>query len=315
MAKLKLSILDQSPISAGGDRAQGIAQAIIETVALARHCDRLGYHRYWLAEHHGTLALAGNSPEILIARIASVTEHMRIGAGGILLNLYPPSKVAENFQTLEALFPGRIDLGLGRVAGTGPGGDQTLDIKAFPRQVRELLVILDQHKAPGPEVWVLGSSPRSAINAAELGLPYSYGHFINQTDGVEAMCAYRQSFHLSKFLAGPKGSLAAFVICAETQEEADILALSREGYMVSQRTGIPGPIPAPETVRDANFTTPQRQMMAHIRSQSIIGPPGKVHDQLIALADAHGIDEIVVVTITHAYEARRRSYELLAGAF
>ncbi len=310
MPELTLSVLDQSPISAGGDGAQAIA----ETLALARHCDGLGFHRYWLAEHHGTPALAGSSPEILIARVAGLTEHMRIGAGGAMVNHYTAMKVAENFRLLEALFPGRVDLGLGRA----PGGDRWPDRDYF-HHLQHLLELLDEpNDRPGsgrPEVWMLGASAHSARHAAALGLPYSYAHFINQQGGAALMSTYQQAFQASQYLAQPAGSIAAFVICADTQEEADRLALSREGFLVSQRTGIPGPIPAPETVRGTAYTAPQQRMMAHIRNQSIIGPPEKVRAQLLLLAHAHGAEEVVVLTITHAFEARLRSYQLLAEIF
>ena len=310
MPKLTLSVLDQSPISAGGDGAQAIA----ETLALARHCDGLGYYRYWLAEHHDTPALAGSSPEILIARVAGLTEHMRIGAGGIMVNHYTPLQVAENFRLLEALFPGRIDLGLGRA----PGGARWTDSEYF-QHLHHLLELLDDPDVLSgsgrPEVWMLGSSAHSARHAAALGLPYSYAHFINQRGGAAVMSTYQQAFHASDYLAQAAGSIAAFVICAETQAEADRLALSREGFLVSQRTDIPGPIPAPETVRGTAHTPPQQRMMAHFRSHSFIGPPNKVRSQLLSLVHAHDVAEVVMVTITHDFAARLRSYQLLAAAF
>ncbi|MBT3536573.1 MAG: LLM class flavin-dependent oxidoreductase, partial [Rhodospirillaceae bacterium] len=273
MSKPRLSVLDQSPIRTGGSPAQAIG----EMLELAQLCDRLGYHRYWLAEHHGSPALAGSSPEILTARVAGLTERIRVGAGGVMLTHYAPLKVAENFRMLEALFPGRIDLALGRA----PGGDQrtnkaltvgpvALGIEHYSQQIQRLLEFLDQH-ATGerdrgihaqpvgpdqPEVWLLGSSIQSALYAAELGLPYSFAHFINHHDGREIMEAYRRQYCPSETAPRPQASIGVFVICAETQGEADFLALSREGLLTDQRTGFPGPVPEPAAVRDRRFTPP-----------------------------------------------------------
>src|SRR5918999_6044585 len=233
-----LSVLDQSPVRSGGTAAD----AIRETLQLAEAADRLGYHRYWLAEHHSTSGLAGSSPEVLIGQVAAQTCGIRVGAGGVMLTHYSPLKVAENFRMLETLFPGRIDLGIGRAPGTdgrtaralkhGPGA---LPLEAFPEQVRDVIGFLHDSIEPGhpfrgikamptgptaPEVWLLGSSGDSAAIAAHFGTGFSFAHFINAEGGAEVTRAYAAAFQPSPTLARPRASVAVFVVCAQTESEA-----------------------------------------------------------------------------------------------
>src|SRR5215216_972758 len=241
---MRLSVLDQSPISEGSTGADALAN----TIDLARHCEALGYHRYWLAEHHGGPMLAGPSPEVLIPAVAGATSTMRVGSGGVMLPHYSPFKVAESFSLLSGLFPDRIDLGIGRAAGTDPmttfalqRDRRTASPDDFPQQLAELLAHYDGafpadhpfarlgRTLPGgaeqPQVWLLGSSPQSAIWAAQLGLPYAFADFINP-DGAAAAAQYRERFEASERLSAPRVAVAVWAICAETDAEAERLASS-----------------------------------------------------------------------------------------
>jgi len=328
-----LSVLDQSPIREGGCAAD----AVRETLELAQACDRLGYHRYWLAEHHSAAGLAGTTPEILIARIAGLTRHIRVGSGGVMLSHYAPLKVAENFRMLETLFPGRIDLGIGRAPGSdqltatalslGPGAQS---VNNFPYQVNDLLGFLNQslpndhpfHKVRTmpegesvPETWLLGSSDQSATFAAYFGLPFSFAHFINDQGGDQVMAAYRQAFRSSSRYAEPQGSVGAFVLCADTDAEADRLAKSRDLWRVRFQRGDITPIPSIETALAYPYTREDEALIRAYRRRTIVGSPKTVKAKLEALATAYGVPEIVVVSICYEFAARLRSYELLAQAF
>ena len=332
MANLQLSILDQSPIPAGDSPADAIAAS----VQLAQHCDQLGYQRYWLAEHHCNPALAGSSPEILITRIAALTKNMRIGAGGVMLNNYTPLRVAENFKVLHSLYPGRIDLGLGRAINGNQRTSNPLvanrssaDGTSYLKKIRQLLENFNDGgentasqntdgqppKSGVPEIWLLGSSIKSAGYAAKLGLLFSFAHFINRGDGIKAMEFYRGQYTPVAAEPKPQGSICVFVICAETQKSATNIALSHAGFLVNQRTRIPGPIPTPQSVRDTPYTPPQRRLLeAHLK-QTIAGSPNTIKRKLTALAATHGVEELVIVTNTHDFQDRLRSYELLADLF
>ena len=282
---IRLSVLDQSPIRAGGSAAEAIA----ESLELAQLCDHLGFHRYWLAEHHNTGGLAGSAPEILIGRIAGLTEGIRVGSGGVMLSHYSPLKVAEGFRMLETLYPGRIDLGIGRAPGadmrttqamaTGPG---SLDIEHFPYQINYLRQFLDDslasddpfygvHAEPRgagtPELWLLGSSPQSAAYAAYFGLPYSFAHFINAEAGAEAVATYRDSFRPSGHEPAPRVSVGVFAICADSEEEARHLALSRDLFILNLRKGQPGPVPSPEQARDYPYDARERAIVDSSRGR------------------------------------------------
>jgi luciferase family oxidoreductase group 1 len=331
---MRLSVLDQSPIRKGGTPEQ----AVRESIELAKHCDRLGYHRYWVAEHHNSQGLAGASPEVLIARLAAETEHIRVGSGGVMLSHYSPLKVAEQFRMLEALTPGRIDLGVGRAPGSdrltagalaaGPGA---LGIDHYPDQLMDLYGYLTntlpgEHPFRGirampagesmPELWLLGSSAASARYAAELGWRFSFAHFINQDGGERYMQLYRDNFEPSPVLAQPEASIGVSATVAETDEEAEHLSWSRWAWRLKTRLGLAeGGIPSPEEARSFTYSEPELDYIAYARHQSIFGSPGHVADRLLELAARYQVDELVVVTITYDFGARKRSYELLAEAF
>jgi luciferase family oxidoreductase group 1 len=330
---LRLSVLDQSPIVAGGTPAQAIA----ETLALARHADRLGYARYWLAEHHSSAGLAGPAPEILIARVAAETRRIRVGSGGVMLSHYSALKVAETFRMLETLSPGRIDLGIGRAPGSdqwtaralahGPGA---LGIEHFPGQIGLLMGFLGDdlpsdhpfakiHAMPTgetvPEVWLLGSSDESAAYAAHFGCAFSFAHFINGEGGVAAMAAYRRDFQPSPQLAAPRGSVGVFVLCAETEAEARILASSRDLSRLRRERGIHGPIPSVEEAMAHAWSERELAWLAYHRRRQFVGTPAQVKQGLIGLAAEYGVEELVILTICHEFAQRVRSYELLAAEF
>ncbi len=330
---MKLSVLDQSPIRAGGTPRQALA----ETLELAQLADRLGYERYWVAEHHSTGGLASATPEILIEAIASRTERIRVGSGGVMLSHYSPLKVAESFRMLEALHPGRIDLGVGRAPGsdtrtatalaTGPG---RLGIEHYPEQLMDLYGYLSDtlpanhpfagiHAMPAgetmPELWLLGSSDASAQYAAELGWSFCYAHFINPYGGLVHTQNYRAAFCPSPMLAEPRASLAISATVAETREEAERLCWSRWGARVGAARGRRTGFLPPEEAMALEFTAPEREYIEHMRSESIHGDPATVKARIEKMAADYDVEDVVVVTITYDFEARKRSYELLADAF
>jgi luciferase family oxidoreductase group 1 len=330
---MRLSVLDQSPIPEGSTGAD----ALRNTLDLARLVDRLGYHRYWVAEHHGGPMLAGPSPEVLAGPIAAATTHLRVGSGGVMLPHYSPLKVAESFSVLSGLFPGRIDLGLGRASGTDPLTTFALQRDRrqagpddFPEQLAELLAYLEDDLPPDhpfarlakdlpggperPEPWLLGSSPQSAIWAAQLGLPYSFADFINP-DGAEIARSYRERFDGSKRLAAPRVSIGAWALCADTDEEAERLASSARMAMRMLRRGHLIPVPTVEKALRFFEAEGSPVMAGHPNRRMVLGTPEKVRAGLEALADAYRAEEVIVVTICHDHAARRRSYELIAEAF
>src|SRR4051794_12265086 len=313
------------------------AQALANTLDLARLADSLGYHRYWVAEHHGGPMLAGPSPEVLIGPIAAATSRIRVGSGGVMLPHYSPFKVAESFSVLAGLFPGRIDLGLGRAAGTDPMTTHALQRDRrqgmpddFPEQLAELLAYLDDRFPPehpfarlaqlpggpvGPEPWLLGSSMQSAIWAAQLGLPYAFADFINP-QGAAAAERYRTSFMDSEHLPTPRQAVAAWAIAAETEEEAQRLAASSRMAMTLLRRG--QLIAVPPVEKALRFLESRGERLEDGFSggrRGVIGTPEGVREGLEALARSYGAEEVIVVTITHDHAARRRSYELIADAF
>jgi len=331
---MRLSVLDQSPIRSGGTAAD----AIHETLELALSCERLGYHRYWLAEHHSSRGLAGTSPEVLIGQVAARTSRIRVGSGGVMLSHYSALKVAEQFRVLETLFPGRIDLGLGRAPGSDQrtawalaAGGGMRDIEQFPQQIADVVAWLhdrlpERHPFAGvrampagptsPEVWLLGSSDASAIYAAEQGLAFSFAHFINADgSGPPVTQLYRDRFCPSPELAAPMASAAIWAVCAETEEAARRLQRSRELALVRLYTGRYGPFPSVEEAESFPYTARDLAIIEHARGRTVAGTPDTVCAQLEAMARAYAVDELVIVTITHDFKARVRSYELLADAF
>ena len=326
---VRLSVLDQSPIPEGSSGAE----ALRNTVDLARLTDELGYRRYWVAEHHGTPGLASASPEALIGPIAAVTANMRVGSGGVMLPHYSPLKVAETFSALGGLFPGRIDLGFGRAPGTDPMTTFALqrDRRApapddFPEQMTELLGYLNGGLPPAhpfarlastlpglperPEPWLLGSSPQSGIWAAELGLPYAFADFIN-AEGAEIAARYRAQARE----AAPQLAVATWALCAETEAEAQRLASSSRMMMRLLGEGRLIPVPSAEKAMRFLASRPSPAGSRERRRRAIVGDPDQVRAGLEAVVLEYGADEVMVVTITHDHEARRRSYELIAEAF
>lgn len=321
-----LSVLDQSPVSEGSTGAD----ALRNSIDLAQHVEQLGFERYWIAEHHGTPMLASAAPEILIAEIAAATSRIRVGSGGVMLPHYSPLKVAEVFSMLAALHPGRIDLGIGRAPGTDPHTMFALQRDRrqaapddFPEQLAELLALLEDDlpadhpfarlaALPGgperPEVWLLGSSPQSAIWAAELGLPYSFADFINPR-GAELAQLYRDRFQPSARREAPWVAAAVSTIVAETDAEAERLASSARMAIALLHSGRLTPVP---TVDKALAFFAEHDVPPTGR-RAVVGAPETVRSGLESVARAYGADELMLVTITHDHEARRRSYELAAG--
>jgi len=337
---MKLSVLDQSPIISG----HSAAQAIAETLRLARRADELGYTRYWLAEHHAIGALADPSPEILLARLGAVTTHIRVGTGGVLLPYYSAFKIAEVFRMLEALYPGRIDLGIGRA----PGGDQRTaravggghfpDAEQFPRQVWELIGYLDgtlpdDHPNRGvrvqpegrsaPELWLLGSSDYSGLLAAQLGARFSFAHFINAQGGDVVMHAYKERFQArdsntagpAPREAEPHSALCCFVICAATDDEAERLARVVDLRRLHMALNQDLPVPTLAEAEKRAFSKEELQYIRSQRPRAVIGSPQTCKEKLLELAGRFSADELMVLTITGDYATRLESYELLASAF
>jgi luciferase family oxidoreductase group 1 len=329
---VRLSVLDQSPIAEGSTGAH----ALHNTLDLARRADALGYHRYWVAEHHSGPMLAGPAPEALIGPIASATSRIRVGSGGVMLPHYSPFKVAETFSLLSGLFPGRIDLGIGRAPGTDPRTMFALQRDRrqaspddFPQQLAELLGYLDDtipadhpfarlaKHLPGrperPEPWLLGSSQDSAVWAAQLGLPYSFADFINR-EGAPIAQLYRERFEPSSRLATPRVSVGVWALCADTDEEAERLALSSRMAMIMLREGRLIPVPPVEKA-ERFFASREDAAAAGRRRRTVVGSPATVRTGLEEVAQAYGAEELILVTITHDHAARVRSYELIAEAF
>jgi luciferase family oxidoreductase group 1 len=321
-----LSVLDQSPVIHG----LGARRAIEETLALARRADALGYHRYWLAEHHAIAALADPCPEVLLARLGAETRRIRIGSGGVLLPYYSPFRTAEAFRMLEALYPGRIDLGIGRAPGgdartaQAVGGGRFPDAEHFPQQVWELAALLEGTHRPVrlqpevetvPEVWLLGSSDYSGALAAELGLSFAFAHFINPRGGDAVARAYREMFKPTGTRTQPRVIVCTFAIVADSDDDAERLAASIDLRRLHMALNIDSPVPTPEEAARHRYSEEERRYVLGQRARAVIGGPPRVREELLQMAERYAADEVMVLTITGDYESRRRSYELLIGAF
>jgi len=324
---LTLSILDQSPIVSGSTPSEAVAA----TIALAREADGLGYHRYWLAEHHAMGGLADASPEILLARLTAETTRIRLGTGGIMLPHYAGFKVAESFRMLDALAPGRIDLGVGRApggAGLVNAALESRDASLFPQQVLETIDFLRGATPPSspfarlvampsgvtsPEVWMLGSSPYGASLAADLGLPYCFAHFIGG-DAPDLTRGYLDTFRPRPGFERPRLMVALAVLVAPTEEEAEELTLPLSLWRMRLFRGLTGPIPSLEETRVYPWTATERSEVAQTR-RIIAGTPSGVRDRLERFAAAYGTEELMIVTIAPDYAARSRSYRMLADVF
>ncbi len=328
-----LSILDLSPIGTGSSARQ----ALRNTIDLARLADRLGYTRYWLAEHHNIPGVASSAPEILIGAVARETARLRIGSGGIMLPNHAPLKVVETFRILEALYPGRIDLGIGRAPGTDQvtalalrRSREALGADDFPAQLGELLAFSAGQFPEGhpfqsvravpidvelPPIWLLGSSGYSAQVAAMIGVGFAFARHINPDGAVEAMRMYREQFTPSERLTEPHAILTTSVICADTNERAEELASSVGLSFLRLRSGRPGLLPSPEEAMAYPYTEMERAQVEAYRSHHIIGDPATVRARLDGIIDQTGADELMVTTMVHAHEERLHSYELLAELF
>ena len=338
-AMIKLSVLDQSPVSEGFTPADGLKN----TIELARLADKLGYERYWIAEHHAIATLASPSPEILIARIGAETSGIRIGSGGVLLPHSSPLKVAENFRMLHALYPGRVDLGIGRAPGSGGleafalrrDRGERMQNDDFEEQLAELLAFLHHGfpadhpfarvkispEMPGaPEVWLLGSSSWSSAVAAKMGLPYAFAHFITPEETPMALESYRSNFQASMLLSQPKVIVALGVICADTEAEAKRLFTStrlhiRRIRVQRKRLPVPTPDHAIEELAELAFAADPVVRGDGAWPRYVVGTPEQVRDELESMAKGLDVEELMILAVLHDYKARLRSYQLLAEAF
>ncbi|WP_328607275.1 LLM class flavin-dependent oxidoreductase [Amycolatopsis sp. NBC_00345] len=319
-----LSVLDLSPVSEG----RGVGEALRNTLDLARHAERLGFHRYWLAEHHNMPGIASSATVVMIGHVADATETIRVGSGGIMLPNHAPLVVAEQFGTLEAFHPGRIDLGIGRAPGTdqrtalalrGPGG---LSAENFPEQLLELSDYFEHDAARGvnavtaegnkPSMWLLGSSGFSAQLAGRLGLPFSFAHHFAAENTLPAVQLYRENFRPSDVLAEPYVMLGVSVVAAETDERAQFLAGPSGMTFLSLRRGRPIALPTPEEAAEYPYTEMDRAFLAERFGSGITGSPETVRKGLEQLLADTGADELMVTTMIHGHADRVRSYEILA---
>ncbi len=328
---MQFSVLDQSGTAAG----RSPAGAIQETMALAVLCDQLGYRRYWLAEHHSSASQAGTAPEVLMAALAVATRRIRIGSAGVMLPHYSALKVAEVFRVLDALAPGRIDMGLGRAPGSDGLTARALnlhgDAAQFPAQVRDVLAWTRGQRLPDghpfqavsaqpagvtvPEPWILGSSAYGAQVAAHFGVPYCFAHFITDGDGAaEALDLYRDLYQPSAEFPRPLAALAMWALAAPTGAEADRVFQSRALWRLGRDRGVYAPLPS---VADAEAYAPtdaERTRLAAIRSRAIVGSGDDVVAALTGLAGAHGVDDVAILTTAHDPAARQESYRQIAAA-
>jgi luciferase family oxidoreductase group 1 len=330
---MKLSVLDQSTA------AQGMSQdaAIRESLALARHCESLGYHRYWVSEHHNSDSIVGTAPEILMAAIAATTSRIRVGSAGVMLPHYSALKVAEQFRVLEAIAPGRIDLGVGRAPGSDRLTAYALNPHAnaadeFPQQVHDLLAwtsgspLQEGHPfgairahptgATNPELWILGSSDYGARLAAHFGLPYAFAYFFSEGRGVdEALGLYRSNYRPSARHPAPQATICVWALAADTDAEARRLLQTREFWRVGFEQGLRKALVPPDVAAAHPYTDAERATIAALRKKALVGTADQVAANLTALAARLELDELVIVTWTHDPVPRQRSYELLADAF
>jgi luciferase family oxidoreductase group 1 len=341
VADIPLSVLDLAPVGEGSSATE----ALRASVALAREVERLGYHRYWVAEHHNMPGIASSAPAVLLAHAASVTSTIRIGSGGVMLPNHAPLVVAEQFGMLEALHPGRVDLGIGRAPGTDGltasalrRSQQSLAVDDFPEQFGELRAFFtggfpDGHPyrritaVPGeghqPAIWLLGSSDYSAQVAGLLGLPFSFAHHFASQNTMPALEAYRSTFRPSvehtagagatgDALTEPYAMLGVAVVCAETEQQARWLAGPAQLAFLRLRSGRPGRYPTPEEAAGYSFTPAEREQVKGWYRSHVVGSPESVRQQLDELVARTGADELMITTMTHGADDRRRSYQLLA---
>jgi luciferase family oxidoreductase group 1 len=323
---LPLSILDLATIGSGSTATQ----ALQDSVELAKRGEQLGYKRHWFAEHHGMPSIATSTPELLMKHVAQVTDDLRVGSGGVMLPNHTPIQVAERFHTLEALHPGRIDLGIGRAPGSNTATMRAVrpyDSSNYPDQLRELMSLSrggfpEDHPFHGvrvmpddvelPPIWMLGSSGGSAKLAGQLGVGYGFATHFSPSPVAPALNAYRKHFEPSEAFPEPHIMLAVSVVCAPTDEEADHLAGSLDLSHVRRMRGDFSPLPSPEEAAEYDYSMTERRSVEKNRNQHFVGSPETVHGELRELVDETGADELMVTSIMHSPENRVRSFELLA---
>lgn len=335
-APAPLSILDLATVGKGYTPGE----ALRATTELARRAEEWGYHRFWVAEHHGMPGVASSSPPVLIAHLAAATSTLRLGSGGVMLPNHAPLAVAEQFGLLHALHPGRIDLGLGRAPGTDPATARALrrgvgdGADDFPQQLAELTGFLDGHFPPGhpyehitavpgplpdgggrPPVWLLGSSGFSARLAGQLGLPFAFAHHFSAANTVPALDLYRSSFRPSEVLDEPYAVIGVSAVAAESEQQALRLARSAGLGMLRLRRGFPGPIPTPEEAEAYPYSELEAEFLEEWLGNVVVGEPGQVRDGLEGLRKRTGADELMITSHIHGHEARLRSYGLIAEAY
>jgi luciferase family oxidoreductase group 1 len=330
---IPLSILDLSVVTSGTPPAA----ALRNSIDLAKHADRLGFVRYWLAEHHNLASVASPAPDIMIGQIAAVTQRIRVGSGGVMLPNHAPLVVAERFKMLEALFPGRIDLGLGRAPGTDGATAHALRSRLdaregddFLERLSELMLWETREFPPGhpynnvvampddtplPPIWLLGSSDYSSELAAQVGMGFAFAHHFASFDAADALVHYRARFKSSRWRSTPHGILAVAVIIAETDAEAERLATSADLNRLRRDRGEYAPLPSVEEALAYPYTDRERAAIARNRARLFVGSPATVMQKLQPLIDSSQADELMVITAVTDHEARKKSYSLLAEAF
>ncbi len=331
MTSLRLSVLDLAPVSSGAT----VGDALRASIDLVRHVEQLGFHRYWVAEHHNMAGIASSSPAVLLAHLAMATSSIRLGSGGVMLPNHAPLAIAEQFGMLEALHPGRVDLGLGRAPGTDGmtaralRGNRLIESDDFTARFAELTSFFDgsfpaDHPyaritaVPGlgnmPSIWILGSSDFGAQFAGQRGLPFSFAHHFG-TGGTElALDAYRRTFQPSAELSEPYSMIGVSVVCAETREHAQFLARASALGFLWLRQGRPSRMPTPEQARDYEYSTAEAAFIEDRLRSAVIGTPSEVRNQLNALVQRHEVNELMITTSVHAHADRVASFELLADA-
>ena len=330
--KIKLSALDQSPIGENSNAKE----ALKNTITLAKELEKLGYHRFWVSEHHDTKSLAGSSPEILISSIAAQTQKIRVGSGGVMLPHYSPYKVAENFKLLEALYPNRIDLGLGRAPGGMPlviramqqgkniysddYEDKVLDLVGYIYDMMpENHAFKDLKATPiidtVPEIHILGSSGGSAGLAAQIGASYAYAQFITGGMGVSSVNWYRDNFKNSIISSAPNTIICSFAICAETEEEVNRQASIMDLALVLVETGRTQGIPSLDTALSYKYSDTEMQIVKRNRKRMLIGTPDKIKEQILNMSEIYKTDEFILINLNTDLNSKINSYKLIIEAF
>ena len=325
---LKLSVLDLAPVPSGS--TAGVA--LRNSIALAQHTEKLGYHRYWVAEHHNMPGIASSAPAVLIGHLASATQTIRLGSGGVMLPNHAPLTIAEQFGMLEALHPGRIDLGIGRAPGTdqltAAALRRTDDLSAdgFPQDFGDLIAFFHGTFPPDhpfsritavpargnvPELWLLGSSGYSAQVAGMIGLPFAFAHHFSPANTLPAISLYRRAFRPSAYLSEPYVMVAVQAVCAETDEEARRLAAPSALSFLKLRQGRPGQLPTPEEAATYPYTEIEREAIRQRQADQVMGSPETVRRGLLELQERTGADELMLTTVLFDHADRLRSYELV----